>query len=80
LKRFPLSLHALGKQRLEIEHEHDLLLETRLFGNDRTVMRVILIRLGTLVSMLSPCLLSIVCLALVVGTEDLERVDFCTMQ
>jgi hypothetical protein len=51
-------LHAAYKQRLEIEHEHedepDLLKQTLLFGNDRTLMRVILIRLGALVSMLVP--------------------------
>ena len=74
------------KQRLEIEHEDehehgdDLLKQTSLFGNDRTLMRVILIRPDTLVSMLGPCLLTIVCSALVVGTEGLEQVDFCTVQ
>jgi hypothetical protein len=52
-----LSLHRTrpAKQRLEIEHEpeHDLL-TSRLFGNERTLMRVILIRLDALVSMLVP--------------------------
>jgi hypothetical protein len=43
-------------------------------------MRVILITPRALVSMLCPCLCSIVCLGSVVGTDGLERVDFCTMK
>ena len=39
-------------------------------------MRVILIRPHALVSMLVPCLLTIVCSALVAGTEDLETGGF----
>ena len=92
-KRFGITIGAFclhctrpAKQRYEIEDEieperdDDLLQTNRLFGNDRTLMRVILIRPDTLVSMLGPCLLTIVCSALVAGTEDLGRVDFCTKQ
>jgi hypothetical protein len=43
-------------------------------------MRVILIRPHALVSMLVPVFVNDCLFALVTGTEDLGRVDFCTKQ